>query len=436
MRAGSQRGGGGKGVVHTGGMAASRRRGRAWEALAAAALLNAGLVLVLDRIVVPDQRMRLGLILPVREPVVPAAPALTAWGMSGVGVVTVMPPALSLEAILGPGDDAVATGGAARPTGADLPGARAADRGGGAEGGADTWIERRDRADDAALRSQVWTSDAAYLAARTRDARRARSPEAITRAPTRSYGDRAPQPTARAGADTARTGDAVGAGAIGGPTALGIDDARSGMPGATSPARRDGTAVPVRDAAYVDRGERAVDVAARGATADDRAVAAASDQRRPDPFDLTPSRSGGRAEGEGVRGAAGPGAVSDGWGDGTAASRTASPWGDDDAPTYASRRDPYFVELFRRLDQRIEYPHDLALAMISGRVVASMVLRADGTFGDIALHATSGYGAFDREVTDALKAVARIGPVPSALLAGRTSLRVRIPYTFKNRMIE
>ena len=394
-------------------MVASRRRSRAWEALAAAALLNAGLVLVLDRVVVPTQRLRLDVAWRTEaEPRVPEAPVLTAWGLSGVGIVTVMPPALSLEAILGPGDDAVATGGAARPTGADLPGARAADRGGGAEGGADTWIERRDRSDDAALRSRVWSSDAAYLAARAKDARRAQTPESITRSPTTSYGDRAPQVAARAGADSARSGDAVGAGAIGGPTAAGVDDARAGMPGETAPARRD------------------------GAAADDRAVAASSDQRRPDPFDLTPARAGGRAEGEGVRGAAGPGAVSDGWGDGTAASRTASPWGDDDAPTYASRRDPYFVELFRRLDQRIEYPRDLALGLISGRVVASMVLRADGSFAEIALHATSGYGGFDREVTDALKAVGRLGPVPPALLAGRSSLRVRIPYTFKNQMIQ
>ena len=106
------------------------------------------------------------------------------------------------------------------------------------------------------------------------------------------------------------------------------------------------------------------------------------------------------------------------------------------AATFFWRRDPYFLELFRRLDQRIEYPHELALAMTSGRVVASLVLRADGSFGEIALHAGSGYEAFDREVTDALKAVGKLPAVPSALLGGRAALRVRIPYTFKNPMIQ
>ena len=152
-------------------------------------------------------------------------------------------------------------------------------------------------------------------------------------------------------------------------------------------------------------------------------------------LDAPAPRAGGTG-GEGVRGVAGPGVAPDGWGQGTAASRAESPAGDDGAPTYASRRDPYFLELFRRLDQRIAYPHELALAMTSGRVVASMVLRADGSFAEIALHAGSGYEAFDREVTDALKAVGKLPPVPSALLGGRAALRVRIPYTFKNPMIQ
>lgn len=411
-----------------------RRSSRAWEALAVAALLNAGAVLVLDRVVPALGRLDWPTVGRPAPPV-PTAPTLTSAGLQGFGVVTVIPPALPLEAFLGTGDDAAGHGRAARPSSADLPGDRAADRGGGGEGGADTWADRRDRADDAALRKQVWTSEQAYLAPRSPGDRAARSPEAITRAPEAAYGDRAPQRLARAGEDQARVGDATGPGAAGLPTAVGVDDARAGQPGATAPARVDGATATAREAAYVDRGARAVDVARRGATADDRAVAAASDQRRPDPFDLTPPRAGG-GRGEGVRGVAGPGVAADGWGQGTAASRAESPSGDDGAPTYASRRDPYFLELFRRLDQRIEYPHELALAMTSGRVVAAIVLRADGSIADIALHAGSGYDAFDREVTDALKAIGKLPPVPAGLLEGRAALRVRIPYTFKNPMIQ
>ncbi|MBK9033440.1 MAG: TonB family protein [Myxococcales bacterium] len=417
-------------------MAAPRRPSRVWEALAVAALANAGLVRVLDHVIVPAGRLPLTPVLASASPEVPAAPALTPSGMSGIGVVTVTPPAIPLDVILGTGDDAAGHGRAPRPSSADLPGARAADRGGGAEGGTDTWADRRDRADDAALRARVWTSDQGYLTPRTPGARTARSPEAITRAPIAAYGDRAPQPLAQAGDDRARTGAATGPGADGTPTSLGQDDTHAGSPGATAPVRQDGAAARVREAAYVDRGERAVDVAARGPSADDRAVAASSDQRRPDPYDLTPPRAGGGPDGEGVRGLAAPGVAPDGWGPGTAASRAEAPAGDDGAPTYASRRDPYFLELFRRLDRRVEYPHELALSMTSGRVVASLVLLADGSFAEIGLHATSGHGAFDREVTDALKAVARLGPVPSALLGGRAALRVRIPYTFKSPMIQ
>jgi TonB family protein len=412
-------------------MTEGRRPRRAWEALAIAAAVNAGVVLVLDRIIVPAARLSFVAARP--EESLPIGPPLTSAGL-GVGVVTTMPPALPLEAILGVGDDAEGTGRAARPSAAELPGARAADRGGGDVGGVDTWTDRRDRADDAALRSRIWSGGAAYLTPRTPGDRRAASPEAIHRAPTAAYGDRAPQPVARAGEDTARLGDASGAGNAGGPTAVGIDDARAGRAGATAPEARGGAVATAREAAYVDRGAPAVDVARRGATADDRAVAAASDQRRPDPFDLTPPRSGGGA-GEGVRGAPGAGLVSDGWGQGTAASRTQAPAGDDGAPTYASRRDPYFYELFRRLDERIVYPRELAIGLVSGRVIASLVLRPDGTLAEIAVFSSSGYRAFDDEVTAALRGLGRLGPVPAALLSGRDTLRVRLMYTFKSPVI-
>ena len=124
-----------------------------------------------------------------------------------------------------------------------------------------------------------------------------------------------------------------------------------------------------------------------------------------------------------MAGATAPGMLADGRGDGTAASRARAPEGPGGAATYATRQDPYFVELFRRLDRTIAYPPDLRIRMISGRVVAVIVLRADGSFGDITVHAGSGQAAFDDELTGALRRVGKLGPVPRALLEGRGELR-------------
>lgn len=420
--------------VHTGRMHAPRRRTqRGWEAIAVAALANAALLLLLDEVVLPGSWLRIAV------PVLPGsagAPPPAAIEAQTVGLLAIVPPALSLDAILGAGDDLGGTGRAARPSSADLPGDRAAGRGGGAEGGAETWTERRDRADDAALRKQVWTSDHAYLAPRSAGLTPAASPEAIARGPDRQYGDRAPRVLAAQGADEAALGDASGLGNDGAPTAAGADDARQGRTGASVPRRRDGAITRVVEAAYVDPGARAVDVARRGPTADDRAVAASSDQRRPDPFDLTPPRSGGLPTGEGVRGEPGSGVAIDGWGNGTEASRARAEAGEGGAPTWASRRDPYFLELFRKLDERIVYPRDLAIALVSGRVVAQIAIRADGTVRDVGIHAGSGYAQFDDQLTAALRGVGTLGPVPTAILGGRDELRVRIPYTFKSRMIQ
>lgn len=405
-----------------------------------AALANAGLVLVLDHVYLVDEAPRrtrsssaaatdLG---PV------AAPAADAHAPSMVGLVEVSPPALPLDAILGVGDlasfDETAR---ARPRSVDLPGDRAADRGGGAEGGTASWTERRDRADDAALRSRIWSSPDAYRTPRSSRRGHAASPEAINRA-ERAYGDRAPARQARDGAVIASSGGASGQGAPGIPVlaAVNTPDATTGAPGATVPVREPGAPQPTRESAFVDRGAPAVDVTRKGATSDDRAVAAASDQRRVDPFDLTPPRSGGAHDGEGVAGRAAPGMVADGWRrPGTAASRADAPDGPGDASTFATRQDPYFVELFRRLDRTIAYPRDLAIQMVSGRVVAIITLRADGAVVGIAIHAGSGHAAFDDQLTGALRRVGRLPPVPRALLDGRTELRVMIPYTFRSPMI-
>ncbi|MBE7452621.1 MAG: hypothetical protein HS111_28215 [Kofleriaceae bacterium] len=145
---------------------AGRAPGRGWEALAAAALLNAALVLVLDEITVHHAAPPP----PVGGTTAAAPPpegATAASSAAAVSLVSGSPPALTLEAVLGVNDVASWDGGGpARPRAADLPGERAADRGGGDVGGTATWTGRRDRASDAALRQRLWTSPDAYRAPR------------------------------------------------------------------------------------------------------------------------------------------------------------------------------------------------------------------------------------------------------------------------------
>jgi TonB family protein len=321
---------------------------------------------------------------------------------------------LPVSAVAGPGD--AASFDAAHPmpaASADLPGTTAADRGGGAEGGAATWTGRRDP-DQTALRSQLWNGADAYRAPRRDIDRRAATSEAIARAPDKEYGDRQARALARAGDPPAPRGD--------------DDEAK--------PTRADGATQPTGENAMVDRGATATDVTRHGKVGDDVSVAAASAETDPDPFDLTPARAGGD-DGEGVRGTTTKdGALADGRGTrGTAATRAGVARGSGGASVFASRTDPYLRELLRRLDREIKFPRDLKLDLRSGRVIAVLTLRADGTITDVAVATSSGYQGFDDELTRAIKKVGALGEVPSSLLDGARSLKVMVPYTFRNPMI-
>jgi TonB family protein len=347
----------------------------------------------------------------------------------------------ALALVPGVGDAAGFAGQSPLPgASADLPGLRAADRGGGDVGGVATWTGRRD-ADEVALRSQLWSDPDRYRAPRPDTDRREASPEAISRAPDKAYGDRQVRARARDGEAEARPGQA--AAGTGAGAATSSDAWRDADPvfdatvGRAAAARRDGATRAADEAAMLDEGDRAVDVQRRGAAGDRAVVAAASDQRVPDPYDLTPSRAGGTA-GEGVRGKhQADGALADGTrGGGTGASRADLAEGDGGAATWASRTDPYLRELLRKLDQEIVFPHDLALDLRSGRTIAVLTLHADGRMTDITITRSSGFDGFDDELGRALAALGRLGAVPEALLDGRRSLRVMVPYTFKNPVIQ
>jgi TonB family protein len=91
--------------------------------------------------------------------------------------------------------------------------------------------------------------------------------------------------------------------------------------------------------------------------------------------------------------------------------------------------------MYRRLDQLVDFPRDLALDLDQGTVIATLVLDRDGRVADVRVTASSGYTGFDDAFTGAVRRAASFGPVPAALLGDRGALAVRVPYTFRNPMI-
>jgi TonB family protein len=369
--------------------------------------------------------------------VVPPAPP-TIQQVADIAFLDVRVPSLTVEAILGPGDAVGIANTHPMPrASADLPGKLAADRGGGATGGATTWTGRRDKADDVALRAEVWTGGVDYRTAHRDTDRAPRAPEALKRSPDRDYGDRASAPRASAGAIAASIGDAA-AGTGGGqgelPSWRDADPLFDLPAGRTTPARTDGTPRPTRSDALATVGETSDDVLRRGKAGDDRSVTAASDQRNPDPFDWTQARSGGTT-GEGVAGPRrGPGALRDGRGRGDGATRADVGAGAADLSITADRQDPYFRELYRQLDRLVEFPRDLALDLQSGWLIGVMTVDPRGGISGITIERSSGQAGFDSSLDRALRQVS-LGPVPAKLLDGHRSLRVRIPYTFRNPLV-
>jgi TonB family protein len=405
---------------------------RAGAALGLAAVAHLASFAVLDHI---GWRPRIPLP-PLFVPPPPPAPLAVAIA-ADIAFLDVAVPSLTVEAVLGPGDAVgIANTHPLPGASADLPGKVAAERGGGAVGGAATWTGRRDPSDDAALRAEVWTGGVDYRTAHRDTGRAPRAPEALKRSPDRDYGDRASAPKASAGAVAASIGDAA-AGTGGGhgelPSWRDADPLFDLPAGRTTPARTEGTPRPTRSDALATVGETSDDVLRRGKAGDDRSVTAASDQRNPDPFDWTPARSGGTT-GEGVAGRTGRGVLRDGRGRGDAATRARVGVGAADLSITADRQDPYFRELYRQLDRLVEFPRELAIGLQSGWLIGVMTVDPAGAISGITIERSSGQAGFDSSLDRAMRRVS-LGPVPVRLLDGHRALRVRIPYTFRNPLV-
>ncbi len=340
-----------------------------------------------------------------------------------------------------PGPADVASEGAGHPlpnADVDLPGARAASRGGGAEGGSDTWTGRNDAEE---WRAQSWNDPEHYRLSRHKTGTRRASDEALERRPDKTFDDRtnAVRRRARRGQAGAAPADAAGTEPSHAPALA--DEGPDAEVAARDPAptRVTGAVDPTPRAAHVDQGAAATDASRRGAASDDTDAAGASNERNPGRFDMTRPRAGGDADGAGVAGPRpGDGVSARGVGlanASTAALRAAIDQAPGPAATRARRQNPYFRRMYAAMDRLIEFPEELALNFDQGEVIVRFTLFRDGRVGDVVVEKSSGFAKFDRQVTRAVGRAGPYGPVPESIIGNRAHIVVRAPYAFRNPLI-
>lgn len=323
----------------------------------------------------------------------------------------------------------------------DLPGERRAARGGGTTGGADNFTGRRDREN---FQTQSWNDPSESRLPRHEQGRKRSSPaspESIARQRELGFDDQTEKrQRARLGERQAALGGVDSPHSGGGGLPADPRDWRSADPMFSGPIGR--AATERVDGRTGARGQALTDVGAPATEAERRArlrerdnVGAASSELDPAPIEMTRTSAGGDADG--VRGRRnGSGVSARGQGRrGTAASTAAAGDAETVAAVRARRRNPYFRRMYEQMDRLIEFPKDLALSLRQGEVVIRFVLSAEGQISQLTVTKTSGYPAFDSQVLRAVRKAAPFGRVPTAVLDGRTSIRVSVPYSFKNPLI-
>lgn len=323
----------------------------------------------------------------------------------------------------------------------DLPGRRRASLGGGAAGGPDSFTGRDDREN---FQAQTWNDPTHNRLPRKRTdtrERHPRSPESMVRRATRGHDDIDDTRTrAHAGTRVPTPGGATGDTSGGAGLPLEQRDWRDADPmfegpnGIRVPERVDGR-TGHRGHVGAEQGANATEADRRGATRDREHTSAASDELDPAPVELSNPRSGGDRDGV-VGPRARDGLSAQGTGSsGTSASRATAEPDAGEASVRARRRNPYFRRMYRRMDRYIEFPEQLALSLRQGEVVIRFALSADGEMSKLAIVKHSGHEAFDRQVVTAVRRAAPFGAVPTAILDGRSTIIVLVPYTFKNSLI-
>lgn len=326
-------------------------------------------------------------------------------------------PGLSVELPLGPADFVTSAPMSPAPRAdVDIPEPQRAALGGGASGAASAWTGRHDREE---LRVQPWNDPFAYRIPRVRTASARATGEALNRLPEPGL----------AASERERTRRVRRAAAPGRPQA-GAGGRESALVRAvfgelgTEPTRP-----------FVARGPKAVEAAEHAPVQDNAAAAQASDERHPEPFDLTMARGGGNASGvSGPHSALGPSASEHGRGDG--GTPLDVPAGAGQAATRARLQDAYFRALHARVMARVKWPPALAMAFEQGEVLVDFTLNRDGAVVEIRVARPSHFTEFDEAVVTAIRAAAPFGPVPAAVASTATGgVRVNTPFLFDNPLI-
>jgi TonB family protein len=383
--------------------------------------LHAGALALLVRAEIPAPPVR---VLSAAQPQLPQVPIGLVLVNEGAVVVTTsreLPPPVALPA--GPADVAVPWSSSPLPDAdVDIPDPRRAGPGGGGTGASEAWTARHDREE---LRSQEWNDPTRYRIPRVTTARDRKTSEAIARLP--EPGIDASQRTPSRRARRARLASSA--------QAAGSDAGEIGN-AATSARAIEGTSDPRPATPLVTAGAAAVEAREHGPVRDDVSAAQASNERDPQPFDLTRARADGDA-GHGVSGPRatnGPSAASD-RGDGDGATTLEIPLGQGPMATRARLQDAYFRLLYARVLERVIWPRRLALTFEQGEVVVRFTLGPAGSIDTLAIDRSSGFSEFDDAVVTAIRSAAPFGPPPAALATPGHKLQVSAPFVFDNPMI-
>jgi len=350
------------------------------------------------------------------------------------------PPGEPIPRVPGPADVTSREESAPNPNAdVDVPDRAPAVHGGGGEGGPDTWTGRHD---GEVLRAQAWNDPDRYQLPRRRSGPVRASDESIVQDPRPGLGQQEERAAkrARVGETQASVPPARGADQLD-PR---WDEGGAGPGDPASPARtvtrltEEGSVVVRVERPLVEDGPAATEAQRRGRTRDDVDAAQASNERRPDPLELTRPRARGKA-GEDVAGAR-PGR-------GLSARSRRERGGDGGlradlaqadagvAATQARQQDAYFRRLNARVLDRVAFPSHLAVSLEQGQVVVSFTLFPDGTVAEVRVSRSSGYEDFDRAVVTAVRAAAPFGRVPDAIRQGRDWIKVNAPFEFDNPLI-
>ncbi len=367
-----------------------------------------------------------------RAPANPVPAATEAFALSTVSLVA-LPSEAKKNTVEGAADVWHSDDGAATSSAVVAPGRETGTRAVG-ERGAPSATARNDRS---TRNTGLWNSREQSQAMHASRAPRGRTtPESIERdTESRFSNRRRDRAHARPGQDADRVGTEDGRGQGGAPGLdgsewLSVDPRFDGAPKAT---RAEVVAVvsPAPDAPRRATGHVATENSERGAATQWASAAELSNRPEASAFDLgAPSargRVGAGADGRG-RSVANQGGRGRAANNGTGGANTPT-------TTRASRSNPYFYDMYRRIDAKLKFPRKLAVALEQGEVVLRFRLDAKGRVHGLVVAKSSEFQEFDDEALRAFKAAGPFGAVPQALLAGRDRLSVVAPYYFRNPLI-